>query len=194
MKKNMILALLVAMLAIMPAAAEFGLGGSLSGLYSPAATMEEMLARLLSGDGIFHGMFVEIGGKYTTFGASFAWSNLLPGIGGNPFRDADRMMYIQGHLVGYKAMLDPFIEVGFGRLTRDYANYIDDPDPFQPLTATRYLAGGGGLGLTAGRLNIFTKILYLVPAGQVTGWNGYPLEPYMTAPTLKVLAGAKLVF
>ncbi|MDH7483832.1 MAG: hypothetical protein QHH01_04315 [Spirochaetales bacterium] len=194
MKKNMLLVLLAASLAVMPVAAEFGLGGSLSGLYSPAATMEEILARLLSGDGMFRGMIVEIGGKYTTFGASFAWSELLPGIGGNSFRDADRMMYIQGHLAGYKGMLDPFIEVGFGRLTRDYANYIDDPDPFQPLTATRYLAGGGGLGLTAGKLNIFTKILYLVPAGEVTGRNGYPLGPYLTAPRLKVIAGAKLVF
>ncbi|HTX71705.1 MAG TPA: hypothetical protein VMC79_02680, partial [Rectinemataceae bacterium] len=120
--------------------------------------------------------------------------------------DYDIAAYVQGHLFGYKAFLDPFVELGLGRMATDYANKDDDPDPDNPLLATNYWQIGAGLGLNFGAIGIFGKVLYMTPFGSpakgtmniydvngnVTGQTTYDLARY-PLKKLKVFLGGKLI-
>ncbi len=133
-------------------------------------TASEISDRFQKGDGIFYGPFIELGlGTLSLgFSANFSFYNEDWSVFGlsNEVKmmDVDATLYAQGHLFGYKAILDPFVEVGFGAMAKDYANDEDDPDTENPLLKTGYFELGGGLGLNLGALGIFGKLIYMFPS------------------------------
>jgi hypothetical protein len=159
---------------------------------------------LKHGDG-YLGFFAEAGMDHLAVGASVNFSTYDEdwGVAGNNAEmiNVDGNLYLQGHLFKFEAFLDPFLEVGFGRMSTDYRT--EDPDPDNPLFASYYWDFGGGLGLNIGSIGIFIKGLYNGKAGEpVQGkyWNSdtgtyeyYDTLPYAIS-NLKFIFGAKIIF
>ncbi|MCK7506478.1 MAG: hypothetical protein MZV70_22100 [Desulfobacterales bacterium] len=61
-----------------------------------------------------------------------------------PMVDFDLSLYAQGHLIKYRAFLDPFLEVGLGVMGKDYASDEMIRTPNNPIMATTVLPGRRG--------------------------------------------------
>jgi hypothetical protein len=158
---------------------------------------------LKHGDG-YLGFFVEVGMDNLAVGASANFSTYEEDWGFGTSYDminVDGNLYLQGHLFKYDAFLDPFLELGIGRMSKDYRNAADDPDENAPLLASYYWDIGLGLGVNLGSIGIFLKGLYNIKIGDpVTGeyWDGAAYVPYDLAAypvsNLKFIFGAKIIF
>lgn len=173
----------------------FGITGSANG--STSASIDDFKDRFERGEGIFYGGFVELGMRNLCLGTSWGKSSYSVNFGGSsltPMQDLMTYTYAQGHLFSYKAFLDPFFEVGFGKFKADYANSADDTDDNNPLKASRFLNAGGGVGLNFGHVGIFLKVLYAMPFGQPVrdSTNSYDLDEYSIEP-LEVFIGTKII-
>jgi hypothetical protein len=161
---------------------------------------------LKHGEG-YLGFFAEVGMDNLAVGASVnastyeeSWSATTS----YQMINLDGNVYLQGHLFGYHAFLDPFLEAGLGRMSKDYRNASDDPDEDNPLLASYYWDVGGGLGVNIGSIGIFLKGLYNIKIGDpVAGeyWLDaghtvkatYDLAAYPIS-NLKFIFGAKIIF
>ncbi|HSV56411.1 MAG TPA: hypothetical protein VLH39_04815 [Magnetospirillaceae bacterium] len=212
MKKRLIAVLVILTLAGVGAFAQIGLGLSAAIYSDTGMSLGEFRDRLREGEGVFYGPFVEIAFGNTALGLSgnFSfyeedWSFYQDGSVMVPMMDFDLTLYLQGHLLGYRAVLDPFLEAGLGVMGKDFADDAWDPDPENPLMAATYVQVGGGLGFNLGGLGIFIKGLYLFPFGgpleasfEYLDSSGnpqtftYPLAEYPLR-RLKLIAGAKII-
>jgi hypothetical protein len=196
---------LLAVLALVAAVgtgafAQLAIGAS-GAIYSDSFdNAESIVDRFQSGQGIFWGPFIEVGldefalgfsANFSRYSEDFGWGTLYD------MMDMDYTFYVQGHPLGYKFIVDPFVEAGGGYMAKDYANSSDDPDPDNPLMKTGYFELGGGLGLNFGALGIFAKFDYLFPGeastATLTDGSSYSLEKY-PINKMKFILGAKIIF
>lgn len=165
--------------------------------------------RFQSGKDIFWGPFIELGLDKFALGFSANFSKYAEDFGWGTTYDMlnmDYTFYVQGHPLGYKFIIDPFVEAGGGYMAKDYAKSEDDPDPDNPLLKTGYFQLGGGLGVNLGALGIFAKFDYLFPSGQdatatVKYYDAYGAEQSYTyslanypITRMKFMLGAKIIF
>jgi hypothetical protein len=156
-----------------------------------------------NGDG-YLGFFVEVGMDNLAVGAAVNASVYDQdwGLFTTEMINVDANLYLQGHLLKYKSFIDPFLELGFGRMSKDFRNSDDDPDEDTPLMASYYWDVGGGLGINIGSIGIFLKGLYNIKIGEpVTGQyygEDHVLVSYDLAAfpisNLKFIFGAKILF
>lgn len=156
------------------------------------------------GDG-YLGFFVEVGMDNLAVGASVNFSSYMEDWGyGTEYAmiNVDGNLYFQGHLFKYDAFLDPFVEIGIGRMSKDYRNASQDPDESAPLLASYYWDVGLGLGVNLGSIGIFMKGLYNVPIGtpetgkyydEYGGEIEYEIAKFPLS-NLKFIFGAKIIF
>ncbi len=219
MKRTLMIAALVAALAVPASFAQLALGVS-GALYTDSEIgLAETFDRFGEGDGIFWGPFVEYGLSNFAVGLSLNfsfyeedWGSFDPPVPFMiPFVDYDVNIYGQYHFLGYRGLLDPFVELGFGQMGKDIASDEYDPDPENPLYATNYLDLGVGFGVNLGQLGFFWKMCYMIPGdpaeaetdvyidtdGDGTGdyhqTMSYYLEEYPLR-RLKIFLGGKFVF
>lgn len=211
MNKRVFAAIAILTVAAAGAFAQIGLGLNAAIYSDTGMPLSEFGDRLRNGEGVFYGPFVELALGKTALGLSgnFSfyeedWSYYQDGSFIVPMMDFDLTLYAQGHLIKYRAFLDPFLEVGLGVMGKDYADDTDDPDPENPIMATTYFQAGGGLGINLGGLGIFIKGLYLFPMGTVEGsYTDYDMFGNPSTVTydlaeyplrrLKLIAGAKII-
>jgi len=209
-KKRVIAVLALVALVGAGAFAQLAIGMS-GALYSDTSmSAHEAADQFQEGEGIFYGPFIELGldklalglsGNFSFYSEDFSFAQ--DGSYMMKMVDYDIALYIQGHLLGYKSPLDPFLEAGLGVMAKDFAE--NDPDDDNPLQGTKYTQLGFGLGLNVGPLGIFTKILYMFPmgpiegdynlydaAGNVVGTATYTVDDY-PLKKLKIFLGAKLI-
>lgn len=212
MNKRLIAALAICLVAAGGAFAQIGVGVN-AALYSDTGmSLSEFGNRLHEGEGVFYGPFIELAMGKTALGLSgnFSfydedWSFAGDGSFMVPMMDFDLTLYLQGHFMGYKSILDPFLELGLGVMGKDFADDDYDPDTNNPLMATSYVQLGGGLGVNFGPIGIFLKGLYLFPFGSVdasyeyidpntgsTATYTYELSEY-PLKRLKLILGAKII-
>ncbi|MCX8014349.1 MAG: hypothetical protein N3A02_08690 [Rectinema sp.] len=163
MKKFATLSLVFLLLITGIASAELGFGFQVPVNFSGIPTYDDILASYQNASDLFYAPFVEIGGKFTVFGASYGWRYRTDSVLGN-LKDTDVYGYFQGHLFGYRAFLDPFIEIGCGYIKSDFAIASQDNDTSNPITASIYFSGSGGLGIILTNIGIFARASYLLPA------------------------------
>jgi hypothetical protein len=198
------------LLAVLALVAVIGTGafaqlaiGASGAIYSDSFNSAQSIAdRFQSGQGIFWGPFIELGLHKLALGFSANFSSYTEdfGVGYNDIKmlDMDYALYVQGHPLGYKYWIDPFVEAGGGYMAKNYANASDNPDESNtPLLKTAYFELGGGLGFNLGALGIFAKFDYLFPSGtssQATLKSGatFDLEAY-PINKMKFLLGAKII-
>jgi hypothetical protein len=173
---------------------------------------DAVLEKFKEGDGLFYGVFAEIGmgklaigvaGNFSFYQEDFSfdqdgYTNMVA------MMDYDVDGYLQLHLFKYKSFLDPFVQGGIGMMAKDYANAADDPDTSNPIAGTVYYELGAGLGVNIGPLGVFVKGLYLVPIKSVEGtFTSYDMNGNATTGTydlaaypmqnFKLCAGIKLI-
>lgn len=184
--------------------AQLAIGAS-GAIYSDTFDAQTTVDRFQNGQGIFWGPFIELGldklalgfsANFSRYSEDFGWGTLYD------MMDMDYTFYVQGHPLGYKFIVDPFVEAGGGYMAKDYANSSDDPDPDNPLMKTGYFQLGGGLGVNLGALGIFAKFDYLFPSGEASSGEMY--DEYGNKATydlaaypinkVKFMLGAKLIF
>jgi hypothetical protein len=195
MKKFCFLAIVLLLLSSGSAWAQLSLGGMSSVFAEPGQSVETIVSRFKQGEGIFYGSFIELGLKNIAIGGSLNWLLYSRNMGATTYKmvDYDLGGYIQGHVFSYRAFLDPFLEVGFGKIASDYAEPSEDTDSSNPITASVYFHAGGGLGLNLGNLGFFVKALYAITSDSpVMNTLGFALDPYPLKP-LKVFLGAKII-
>ena len=198
MKKLSMLSMLILLLAGGPAWAQLSLGGTGAVFSNTDQSVDSIVTMFREGEGIFYGPFIELGINKVAIGAAFNWSYYVTDyINPNTkMVDYDLNGYVQGHLFSYKAFIDPFFEVGIGKIATDYGESSEDNDPLNPLRATTYFQAGGGIGLNLGNLGLFLKALYMMPAADPvvvnSGGYSYSLLAYPLKP-LKVFLGAKVI-
>ena len=179
MSKKIIALVAIAAMAATGAFAQLALGISGS-LYSDVKlTRDEVVEQFQDGTGVFYGPFVELGlgnlglGLATNF--SFYHVDYFGADDPIPMMEFDVNLYIQAHFFGYAALLDPFVELGVGTMGFDFQDTEDfmDPDPDNPLAASKYWHAGFGLGLNLGPLGAFFKVLYMFDLGaqEMVLWN-----------------------
>jgi hypothetical protein len=196
MRKISIVAMMILLLAGSSAWAQLALGGTGAVFTNMDQSAENILNMFKDGEGIFYGPFMELGMRNIALGVAFNCSYYYTNYGNTITKmiDYDLNGYLQGHLLSYRAFIDPFFEVGFGQISTDYAENEEDPDTSSPLRATKYFQAGGGLGLNFGKLGFLVKALYMIPADEPVYDNSgyYTLEDYPLKP-LKVFMGAKII-
>ena len=157
-----------------------------------------------NGEGVYYGFSVELLlqkfglGMYTYF----SFYELYDGWD-YEMMDADVNLAISYHLLGTSAVLDPFVELGAGSITRNITAYdeglgggwveLDEPFPFLGTTYWHY---GIGLGVNLGGLGGFIKIQDHHATGplEVDGsatYGGYTTDDF-PLKRYKVIIGAKL--
>lgn len=211
MNKRVIAVIAILTVAAAGAFAQIGLGLNAAIYSDTGMSMDDFGDRLRNGEGVFYGPFIELAFGKTALGLSgnFSfyeedWSYYRDGSFVMSMVDFDITLYAQGHLIRYRAFLDPFLEIGLGVMGKDYANSDDDPDDENPIMATTYFQAGGGLGINLGGLGIFIKGLYLFPMGTVEGsYTDYDSSGNPSTVTydlaeyplrrLKLMVGAKII-
>jgi hypothetical protein len=168
MKKTMLIVLIVAVTAAAGAFADVGFG-VIGALYMDdaewaAATGYSVAHAFRNGEGIYYGLMGEFMGENISLGgaymASFYNAVFDPTI---PMVDMDMNVYLGGHFLGTRKVLDPFVEAGLGYIFKDYADDQYDDDPSNPLTRTAYWYLGAGLGANLGPVGFFGKFIYHIP-------------------------------
>ncbi len=212
MNKKIAATLAILTVAAAGAFAQIGVGINAAIYSDTGMRFSEFGDRLGEGEGVFYGPFIELAMDKLALGfsANFSfykedWSYSYPGEWLVPMVDYDLTLYAQGHFLGYSSLLDPFLEMGFGLMAKDYARDSDDPDPDNPIMGTTYWQIGGGLGVNFGPIGIFIKGLYLFPFGTVKGeyyeydmyGNEYGPIPYDISEyplkRLKLILGGKII-
>lgn len=211
MNKKIIAVLALAALVTTGAFAQLALGISGNIYTDTKMSGGEVINRFQDGNGIFYGPFVEIGlGKLALGGAanfSFYeedWSIGQDGSWMMKMVDYDVNVYVQGHLLGYKAIFDPFAEAGLGVMGKNFQE--EQYQNTDPLSMTTYFQAGLGLGLNLGGLGLFFKTNYLFPGDPVQteaelyNPDGTPSGSYATytlpmydLKRMKITLGAKLI-
>jgi len=199
-KKTILIVLVLGLLAAAGAFAELALGlnGALYIDDPSGYTVGDVGAAFQKGEGIYYGPLAELLGKRMGLGLSFMFSRYTSSFD-ILMQDTDLNLYLDGHILGSRFLIDPMVEAGLGWIQKDYANETEDDDPDNPITATKYWFLGGGLGLNIWRLGVFAKFIYHFPMGPVqmtdpsgtlTGINleAFGLKPY------KIVLGAKFIF
>jgi hypothetical protein len=195
-------------LAVLALAAAVGSGafaqlaiGASGALYDDSFdSAGSIVDRFQSGKDIFWGPFIELGLDKFALGFSANFSKYYEDFGWGTTYDMlnmDYTFYVQGHPLGYKFIIDPFVEAGGGYMAEDYAHEADDLDSSNPLMKTNYFQLGGGLGVNLGALGIFAKFDYLFPGEPATyklkNGDSFPLDKY-PINRMKFMLGAKIIF
>ena len=207
-KKTIIVVLILAVVGAAGAFADVGIG-VIGALYMDDAEWASATGYTVSqafrhGEGVYYGLMGEFMGKNVSLGgaymASFYNAIFDPTI---PMVDMDMNLYLGGHFLGTRKVLDPFVEAGLGYIFKDYANEAYDDDPDNPITRTAYWYLGAGLGANLGPVGLFGKFIYHIPfARQPVGYVYDPvsgmdtpilLEDFALKP-YKIVLGAKIMF
>ena len=140
MKKRVIAVLALVALVGAGAFAQLAIGMS-GALYSDTSmSAHEAADQFQEGEGIFYGPFIELGldklalglsGNFSFYSEDFSFAQ--DGSYMMKMVDYDIALYIQGHLLGYKSPLDPFLEAGLGVMAKDFAE--NDPTTTTPSRA-----------------------------------------------------------
>jgi hypothetical protein len=211
MKKTILIVLILSLAVAAGAFADWGVG-VIGSLYMDdaewaAATGHSVAYAFRNGEGIYYGLMSEFMGKHWSLGASgmasFYNAVFDPTI---PMMDWDLNLYLGGHFLGTRKVLDPSLELGLGYIFKDYANTEFDDDPDNPLTRTAYWYVGGALGVNLGPVGLFGKFIYHIPfANQPLGTIEYvdefgnpqitsiDLEDYALKP-FKIVLGGTIMF
>jgi hypothetical protein len=211
MKKTIVVVLILAVVAAAGAFADFGLG-LIGSLYMDKAefadaTYGSVADAFRQGEGIYYGLMGEFMGKKWSLGGAYmasfyrAWFDSTI-----PMMDMDLNLYLGGHFLGTRSILDPSLEGGLGYIFKDYADKKYDDDPDNPLTRTLYWYLGAGLGVNLGPVGVFGKFIYHIPfRSQPPGTIEYydelgflhtttiDLEDFALKP-YKIVLGAKIMF
>ncbi len=211
MKKIIILLLLLTFAATGAFAVDFSLGAS-GALYMSSEEFDDsdrhdIWAQFEKGENVYYGvnaelLFDNVGlGLYTYF-SFYEWYDPFWG-DGYEMMDTDINLSLSYHFFGATAFLDPFVEAGFGQITRSVTAYDDGSgmeeleEPF-PFLGTEYWFAGFGLGVNLGGLGGFAKVQYHHPTGNVEVDNDEGGYNYTTDDfplnDLKVVMGLKIIF
>ena len=202
MRKIIILTLLLAVTATGAFAFNFTLGASgalyMSSEEFQSSEAESILDRFDSGEGIYYGLNAELLfrkwglGLYSYF--SFYQYDEMATL---DMMDVDVNLSLSYHLFRTTSFLDPFVEGGFGAITRDITaaggTQFEEPITYQ---GTNYVFAGAGLGVNIGFIGAYAKLQYHMPTGNVEiddaeysyVADAYPLND------LKFILGGKLIF
>jgi hypothetical protein len=216
MKKIIVFLLLLTLAATSAFAVNFSLGAS-GALYMTSEEFDksdggDIWDQFENGENVYYGvnaelLFDKVGlGLYTYF-SFYEWYDPILIEQGYEMMDVDINLSLSYHFFGATAFLDPFVEAGFGSITRNVTAYddglgsgmveLDEPFPF---LGTEYWFAGFGLGVNLGGLGGFAKVQYHHPTGNVEvetkdGDNNYT---YTTEDfplnDLKVVLGLKIIF
>lgn len=193
MKKSAVISLIFAFLCVCIASAELGFGFQVPVHFTSFPSYDSLFASYQTASDLFYAPFVEIGGKHTVFGFSYGWRHRSDSNLGS-LKDTDLYGYFQGHLFGYRAFLDPFIEIGGGLIKSDYAIPAQDTDASNPLTASFYFSGGGGAGIILGNVGAFARVSYLLPAMQLMHSSKTSMiDPFFSQGIVCITVGGKIV-
>ncbi len=198
MKKKLMIALVLCLLGGAGAFADLALGIN-GALYMDDAELEAATGRSIreafgSGEGIYYGLMAEFMGKHLGLGLQFMGSWYTSYLN-EVLRDIDTNIYLSGHLLGSRFVIDPTIDAGLGYISKDWAKRSLDDDPDNPISASVYGYLGAGVGVNIWRLGIYSKFIWHFPIGQVMGTgdlSGYPIEEFGLKP-YKILIGAKFI-
>ena len=126
------------LLAVLALVAVIGTGafaqlaiGASGAIYSDTFDAQTTVDRFQSGQGIFWGPFIELGLHKLALGFSANFSVYNEDWGPTSYKmmDMDYALYVQGHPLGYKYWIDPFVEAGGGYMM-EYTLVADDgPGP-----------------------------------------------------------------
>jgi hypothetical protein len=170
------------------------------------SSRHDIWAQFENGEGIYYGLNGELLfnkwaiGLYTYF-SFYEWED--SGVLTFDMMDADINFSLSNHFFGTKSFIDPFVEAGFGAITRSITAFTpfggekeELDEPFTYL-GTEYWFLGVGLGINIGSVGVFTKLQYHDAIGPVTvedneQWGTYttddfPLKKY------KVVLGGKII-
>jgi hypothetical protein len=198
MKKKLMIVLVLGLLGAAGAFADLALGIN-GALYMDDAELEAATGRSIgeafrSGEGIYYGLMAEFMGKHMGLGLQFMGS-WYTSYFNEVLRDIDMNLYVSGHLLGSRFVIDPTIDAGLGYIFKDWARGSDDDDPDNPIAASAYGYLGAGVGLNIWRLGLYSKFIWHFPIGQVMGTgdlSGIPIEEFGLKP-YKILIGAKFI-
>ena len=202
MKKILIMAVLIAVTAAGAFAMDFTLGAS-GALYMStdelqSSEAEGIMDQFENGEGVYYGLNAEL--LFRKFGLglySYFSFYEVDEFHTQDMMDVDVNFSLSYHLFKTTSFIDPFVEGGFGAITRDLTALggyqLDEPITYQ---GTKYVFAGAGLGVNIGFIGAFAKLQYHVPTGNVEfddeGYtyvaDAYPLND------LKLILGAKLIF
>lgn len=212
-------ALALALLALVATSGAFAVNltlGASGALYMSSekfdsSSGEDIWDEFEKGDGIYYGVNAELLfdkwalGLYTYF--SFYEYDWYSGgaWGTNEMADVDVSLGFSYHLLGTTFILDPFVEAGFGQISKNLtsSSYGGDTeyedDDWLMIQGTNYWYAGFGLGLNLGELGGFVKVQYHADVGEPeiekeTEWGEitYSPEPF-DLDDLKVILGLKII-
>jgi len=195
--KKILVVLVLATLAAAGAFADLALGlnGALYIDNPEDYGVGDVGAAFQKGEGIYYGLMAELMGKYMGLGLQFMGSKYESAFF-EQLLDLDTNIYLAGHILGSRFVVDPSVEAGLGYIAKDYADDAADDDPNNPITATKYWYLGAGVGVNIWRLGIYTKFMWHFPMGGVEGTGGtgdvYPIEAFGLKP-YKIILGAKFI-
>jgi hypothetical protein len=201
--------LILAVVGAAGAFADVGIG-AIGALYMDDAEWASATGYTVSqafrhGEGVYYGLMGEFMGKNVSLGGAYMASFYTASFGIDiPMVDMDMNLYLGGHFLGTRKVLDPFVEAGLGYIFKDYNNYDYDDDPL-PLTELFYWYLGAGVGANLGPIGFFGKFIYHIPfknqpARTIEYVDEYgthlasiDLEDYALKP-YKIVLGAKIMF
>lgn len=209
--------LLIGMAAVGAFALDISIGAS-GALYMSeeafdAASSREIWAGFEQGEGVFAGVNLELLfskwglGLYTYFSfyedyhdetLSTTWTYEM--------MDSDVSLGLSYHIFGSTFFLDPFLEGGFGLISKNinaayvggeqFYGDVEDQEPIM-IQGTEYWYAGAGLGINVGSLGAFLKVQYHAPIGAPeveTTENSFYIPDEFPLDDLKVILGGKLIF
>jgi len=202
MKKIIILAVLLALTATGAFAFNFTLGAS-GALYMSSEEFQSseaggIMDQFEDGEGVYYGLNAELLFRKWGLGLYSYFSFYeFDEYGTFDMMDVDINLSLSYHLFKTTSFIDPFIEGGFGRITKDITSMNGEQLP-EPITyqGTNYVFAGAGLGVNIGFIGAYAKLQYHMPTSNVEIEDGdytvvvdaYPLND------LKFILGAKLIF
>lgn len=201
MKRKLIAVLALAALVVAGASAQLmiGVSGALP-LDTKPEKLDTIIDQFQGGKGVFIGGFAELGLGSVGFGVS---GNTMKAYNSSMERYIsiwDMDVYASFHIFGARALLDPFAELGGGRISSEWS----DPETYETsdfIDASYYWYVALGLGVNLGPVGIFAKFAYNnpvdtpveldsgdpAPAFGTYLYNGVYLPPY------RVTIAAKLI-
>lgn len=202
MKKIIILAVLLAVTATGAFAFNFTLGAS-GALYMSSEEFQSseaggIMDQFEDGEGVYYGLNAELLFRKWGLGLYSYFSFYeVDDYHTQDTMDVDVNLSLSYHLFKTTSFIDPFIEGGFGVITRDLTAaggyQLDEPITYQ---GTKYVFAGAGLGVNIGFIGAYAKMQYHIPTGNVEfddEVSAYEIDEY-PLNDLKFILGAKLIF
>lgn len=188
--KHVFLAGVLAIGLLGPAFADsqFRLAGGLSGEFDRVPSVEELSDALRSGSRLFYGLQWEVVLDHVGFGMHYAWrfDRFQTGAAADRYdwtMDLAGDLVLSYHLFGGGAMIDPFVELGYGLAagidTIGYGGVWDDEDQGRLTHLSGFPVLSAGLALDLRGFLIGARLGYRPVSGPLPGsqLEAFPLQP-----------------